>query len=87
MLTNSRFDGRLIIDNVTQGYDLIMIIPKCGGFFFTEALMKPPFKKQPLSIDKQIELLKSRGMDITTTNEENLGNLLLHNNYYRLEGY
>ena len=49
--------------------------------------MKPPFKKQPLSIDKQIELLKSRGMDITTTNEENLGNLLLHNNYYRLEGY
>lgn len=39
MLTNPRIAGRLIIDSVTQGYDLMMIIPKCGGLFFLREML------------------------------------------------
>ena len=89
MLTNPRFDGRLIIDSVTQGYDLMMIIPKRGGlFFFKGDAMKEaiPFTKAATSIDEQVNILRSRGLAFPSA-EAKLRNMLLHNNYYRLKDY
>ena len=41
--------------------------------------------KEFRTIDEQLEILHSRGLNIE--NEENAKNFLLHNNYYRISGY
>ncbi len=48
-------------------------------------LCKLKYNKPPLSIDKQLELLLSRGLDIS--DRERAAHYLYHLNYYRLSGY
>ena len=50
---------------------------------------KIPFSKPATSIDQQFEILKSRGLNIIASADyENFAKeMLLQNNYYRLEGY
>jgi len=43
------------------------------------------YTKPPLSIEQQIELLKSRGLEIP--DHEQAAHYLYHLNYYRLSGY
>ena len=45
-----------------------------------------PFTKAATSIDEQVNILRSRGLAFPSA-EAKLCNMLLHNNYYRLEGY
>ena len=54
-----------------------------------EDKQKMPFSKPATSIDQQFEILKSRGLNIRNVDgyEELVKKTLLHNNYYRLEGY
>lgn len=47
---------------------------------------KPSFSKPALTITQQLSLLKTRGMH-SSMNDSVAEELLLHNNYYRLEGY
>ena len=71
----------------------MLVIPKCGGQFFrgvsVENNQKILFSKPATSIEQQFEMLKSRGLDIgnSVEYEKFVKEMLLHNNYYRLEGY
>ena len=48
-------------------------------------MSKKSFSKPALSLQDQLALLESRGLDIEDQDEAL--ELLQHNNYYRLEGY
>lgn len=48
---------------------------------------KTPYKKQFLTIDEQIDRLRSRGMDISDDDLEHAHTLLSRIGYYRLSGY
>lgn len=61
-----------------------MTILKRGGYSFL-GIMPKPFNKPPLTYAEQVELLKSRGMEIED-NEEAIF-YLSHINYYRLTAY
>jgi abortive infection bacteriophage resistance protein len=54
-----------------------------GGFFLSNALK--PFKKPALSLDAQVELLISRGMDVP--DKDRAKHYLRFIGYYRLSGY
>ena len=67
------------------------VIPKRGVLFLIGVAMESerhPFIKPAITIEEQISILKSRGM-IFPENlpEKTVRDILLFNNYYRLEGY
>ena len=54
-----------------------------------EDKQKIPFSKPAISIEQQFDMLKSRGLNISNVDgyAKFVRDTLLHNNYYRLEGY
>jgi len=56
-----------------------------GGLFLCPLEAKMKYKKPPLSFEKQLHLLKERGLKISS--DKHALHVLEHINYYRLSGY
>ena len=90
-LTVFNFKNSIINGRVTHGYSCLTAIRIMRWPFLLERLImdKKVFMKQPLTVTEQLELLTKRGLIVPELQNDKkwIEHTLLHNNYYRLEGY
>ncbi len=85
MLERRRFPSYFCGNNTRQGYARKCTLKLAGYSFYGAAVTKKPFVKPALSIEQQVDLLRTRGMEIG--DDARASFYLQHLNYYRIGAY